>query len=90
MITLAIRELSILGAREDAHTTPAQGDRWSVSLGQHELGTMGNQKEQMASGWDRDRSLEEGMKKVTRAGCSAVALGVRAAFISKGSLPMKS
>lgn len=55
MITLAIRELSIVGAREDAHTTPVQGERWLVSLGQYGLGTMGNQKEQMASGWDRDR-----------------------------------
>lgn len=35
--------------------TPAQGERWRVSLGQYGLGTMGDQKEQMASGWDRER-----------------------------------
>lgn len=35
--------------------TPAQGERWRVSLGQYGLGTMEDQKEQMASGWDRER-----------------------------------
>lgn len=60
MITLAIRELSILGAREDAHTTPAQGERWSVSLGQHELGTMRNQKEQTASAWEETEGKRGG------------------------------
>lgn len=36
--------------------TPAQGERWRVSLGKYGLGTMGNQKEQMASGWDREKT----------------------------------
>lgn len=38
----------------------------------------------------REKVRGGGMKKVTRVGCSAVALEVRAAFISKGSLPKKS
>lgn len=90
MITLAVRELSILGSREDAYTNSST--RWEVACvtGAVWIGYYGGSERTDGFWLGQREKVRGGMKKVTRAGCSAVALEVRAAFISKRSLPKKS